>query len=192
LLQIKYIRIGVILSAAIAAAFAPLWSLTSRYDTASVPQQPREAALVLGAALWDGHPSPALQERLDMALHLYRTGRVRLLVLSGGMGNDGITEAEGMKRYLMQHGVKKAHLLLENRSTNTRQNLFYSKELLKKHPIHSVYLVTHDYHMDRALTYARAAGIRAFPAPVHSQVLFTPFYKARECLAILKGWLLNR
>ncbi|MFC4078296.1 YdcF family protein [Salinithrix halophila] len=171
---------------------APFWSRASLYDDVSVSTKPSDAALILGAALWEGKPSPALKERLDMALQLYRRDQVQWLVLSGGVGKSGLSEAEGMKRYLVQQGVKPDHLLLEEQSTRTKENLFFSKRLLRKNNIDQVYLVTHDYHLFRSLAYAKQAGIRAKPAPVHSRVLFTPFYKSRECLAIIKWRMVDR
>jgi uncharacterized SAM-binding protein YcdF (DUF218 family) len=167
----------------------PFWVQTSRYDDVLVSHQSRDAALVLGAALWDSQPSPALTERLQMALYLYNKGQVQWIICSGGIGDDGISEAKGMKRYLVDRGVPPKDLLLEEESTNTEENLRYSKKLLKPNGIQNIYLVTHDYHMYRALALARNTGIPAEPAPVHSQVLFSPYYKARECLSIIKYYL---
>ena len=170
----------------------PWWPRVSRYDEFSIQPRPHTAALVLGAALWDGRPSPALKERLDQALRLYREGWVQYLILSGGMGDDGLTEAEGMKRYLVERGVPPDRLLLEDRSRNTAENIAYSKKILEERNWDRFYLVTHDYHMYRALRYAERAGLDATPAPVHSRVLWTPFFKARECLALIKMFVLER
>ncbi|TCS95952.1 YdcF family protein [Hazenella coriacea] len=162
------------------------WSLTSRYDDLMPDSKHHQAAIVLGAALWDDEPSPALKERLNTALVLYQNQTVDILILSGGLGNDGITEAEGMKNYLVSKGVSEEDLILETGSHNTQENLAHSAKLLEAQQIHDVVLVTHDYHMYRALEYAHRAGISATPAPTHSTVLFMPYHKARECLAILK------
>ncbi len=167
----------------------PLWSRVSQYDDTSIQRRPHAAGLVLGAALWDGRPSPALRERLDQAYELYREGLVQYLILSGGKGDDGLTEAEGMKRYLVERGVPSDRLLLEDQARNTAENIAYSQTILSDRNWNQIYLITHDYHMYRALRLAERAGIDATPAPVHSRVLFTPFYKARECLAIITMWI---
>lgn len=168
------------------------WPSVSRYDASPMPTQNKQAALVLGAALWDDRPSPALKERLDMAMKLYKQKKVRYLVLSGGPEGSGITEAQVMKAYLISHGVPATSLILEDRSRNTEENLRFAKPILNQHHLGEVYLVTHDYHQYRALRYAARVGIQAVPAPVHSQVLWVPYHKARECLALVKLALFSR
>ncbi|MBA4548452.1 YdcF family protein [Thermoactinomyces intermedius] len=166
--------------------FIHLWQWVSRFDHKDPPEEHAEVGIVLGAALWNQQPSPALRERLELALQLYRQGRVDYLILSGGLGNNGITEAEGMKNYLVERGVSPAHLLLEDRSSNTRENLLYSAQIIKRKGFEKITVITHDYHMVRALNYARQAGLKVTASPVHSKVLFLPYHKARECLALIK------
>jgi uncharacterized SAM-binding protein YcdF (DUF218 family) len=177
-------------------ALLPIVSLyvkVSQFDHVDPDGQQRQAAIILGAALWDGKPSPALTERLNMGLRLYKEHKVNHLILSGGLEKwDGISEAEAMKRYLTAHGVPADRLILENRSTDTRENLLYTAAILKKTGWTKLYLVTHDYHMTRALEYARQAGLTVSPAPVHSEVLFTPYHKMRECLGLIKQRVFKR
>ncbi len=184
ILMIFPVIIGLIL-------FISLWSKASLYDDTSIQRnpQPRPAGLVLGAALWDGRPSPALRERLDLAYQMYREGWVQYLILSGGKGDEGPSEAEGMKQYLVEKGIPPDRLLLEDKSRNTAENIANSKKILLERNWNQIYLITHDYHMYRALRLAERAGIDAAPAPVHSRVLFIPFYKTRECLSIIKMWI---
>lgn len=172
--------------------FSPLWNRVSRYDDVSPGAHPLPAGLVLGAALWDDRPSPALKERLNLAHQLYREGMVQYLILSGGKGDDGLTEAEGMKRYLTDLGIPPDRLLLEDQSRNTAENIANSKKILVERNWKRIYLITHDYHMYRALLLAKKEGIDALPAPVHSRVLFIPYHKFRESLALLKMWILEK
>src|SRR5690242_8616129 len=60
----------------------------SRYDHWQIENQHRDAAVVLGASLWHNKPSPALRERLNRALDLYRKGNIDTFILSGGLGNN--------------------------------------------------------------------------------------------------------
>ncbi len=166
-----------------------LYSLVSKYDHIDPDGKKRQVGIVLGAALWDNQPSPALQERLNVAFQLIQQRKVDYLILSGGRGRAAISEAEAMARYLTQRGVSKKQLLLEKESSNTKENFYYSAKIIRQHSFHEVYIITHDYHMHRALTYAKQANINAVPAPVHSTALWTPFHKSRECLAILKQYI---
>lgn len=168
-----------------------LYALTSRFDHVEPDQQKRRVGIVLGAALWNNQPSPALAERLDQAIDLYKKGQIDYLILSGGLGNDQITEAQGMKNYLTQRGLPSNRLILEDQSSNTKENLLHSEQIIRKNKWGEVYLITHDYHMHRALAYAKRAGIQAAPAPVHSSVLWMPYHKTRECLALIKLKMFN-
>ncbi|MGA8941271.1 MAG: YdcF family protein [Thermoactinomyces sp.] len=188
----KWIWIGWLIVFICGGVFLYLWEWVSRYDHVNPPRKHFEAGIVLGAALWNQQPSPALKERLNLALKLYQENRVDYLILSGGLGNNGITEAEGMKNYLLERGVSPAHLILEDQSSNTRENLLNSKRILAKNQWKTVTIITHDYHMVRALNYARQAGIHATASPVHSRVLFLPYHKTRECLALVKQKVFNK
>lgn len=167
-----------------------LYTLASRYDQSNPDGKPRQAGIVLGAALWDNQPSPALKERLQLALQLMKQKKIDYLILSGAHGKATISEAEAMAKYLMDRGIPRDRLILEDQSTNTRENIQNSAKLIQKHAFQEVYIITHDYHMYRAINYAKKAKINAAPAPVHSTVLWAPFHKTRECLAIIKQYLL--
>jgi uncharacterized SAM-binding protein YcdF (DUF218 family) len=164
----------------------------SQYDKTNADNKQRDAAIVLGASLWHNEPSPALRERLNRALQLYRTGKIKYIILAGGLGDDEQqSEAQAMKTYLLGHGVPAEKMILEDKSRNTKENLSNTKFLLNNKPIHSLYLVTHDYHMYRALIYAQQADLRVAPAPAHSTVLFEPYHKLRECAALWKLYLFH-
>ncbi|MCS1351733.1 YdcF family protein [Mechercharimyces sp. CAU 1602] len=171
--------------------FVYVWNLVSAHDETAMPTEKRDVAIVLGAALWEGKPSPALEERLQMALQLYKEKRVDVLLLSGGVGDDGISEAEGMKQYLVEEGVPVGALLLEEQARSTEENLRHARTLMKEKGHHTAYLVTHDYHIYRALKYAHKADVTAKPAAVHSEVLWMGFHKTRESLAVMKGSLFD-
>lgn len=166
-----------------------LWSRVSSYEGTQLEPVPRQGAIILGASLKDSQPGPALKERLDKALELYQRGLAPLLILSGGRPRGRVPEAKGMKEYLMNRGVRKQDLLLEDRSTNTAENLAHTRELLLSRGIRDVYLVTHDYHMYRAVGYARRAGVPVTPAPFATRSLRLSWHKSRECLALIKYFL---
>ncbi|MDQ0416164.1 uncharacterized SAM-binding protein YcdF (DUF218 family) [Croceifilum oryzae] len=159
----------------------------SQYDDTPTPSSHADAGVVLGAALWDGKPSPALVERLEVAVKLYQDQKVDYVIVSGGLEKEGVTEALAMKDYLVQKKIPKERILLEDQSSNTRQNLENTKKLLASTQIDNIVIITHDYHMTRALQYAKQTGLNdSLVAPVHSEVLFLPYHKTRESLALIK------
>lgn len=171
--------------------YTSLYYFASLYDYIDADQKHRQAGIVLGAALWDNEPSPALKERLNLALQLLKQHKIDYLILSGGKGKAKISEAEAMAQYLINRGISKERIILEAKSSNTKENMLYSAKLIQQYGFQEVYIITHDYHMFRALAYARKAKIQAAPAPVHSTVLWPPFHKTRECLAMIKQYLFD-
>ncbi|OXM16468.1 SanA/YdcF family protein [Paenibacillus herberti] len=169
-----------------------LWQITHYDPPNPIPQ--RQAAIVLGAALWNDVPSPGLKERLDLALKLYENGRVDKLIVSGGLDNNGskLTEAQGMRVYLVSKGVPKENILLENRATSTYQNLVFSRQVGEQQGITSYLIVTHEYHAPRALDMARFLGFEdPVVSSVKSKVLNAARNQTRETLAFGK-WQLDK
>lgn len=119
---------------------------------------PHATLLVLGAAQYNGHPSPAFRQRLDHALALYRSGQVQRVVVSGGVGHgDRYSEGQVGLQYLRQRGVPGSALQAETHSRTTLENLRLSRPLLHG----PVTLVTDEAHAARALALAHATGLQA-------------------------------
>lgn len=168
-----------------------LWLINGYSEKEPYPSA--DAGIVLGAALWNDRPSPALKERLDAALALLEGGSIKALVLSGGHGGRASTlsEAEGMRNYLLEQGAPEDKLLLETEATSTFQNLVYSRDLAEEHGFHTFLVITHDYHASRASEIADYADIGAVGvAGVKSQVLNEFYNDSREVLAYTK-WKLD-
>jgi uncharacterized SAM-binding protein YcdF (DUF218 family) len=108
-------------------------------------------------------------DRLTNALWLYRAGRVRRIIISGGSGStepQASTEAAELATLLRLAGVPQRHLLLEERSRNTHENALYTKELLARHPdIKTLVLVTSAFHQRRALGCFAKVGLHPAPFP---------------------------
>ena len=124
-----------------------LWIRVSAFDRKRFVPIPRQGAIILGASLEGHRPSPALKERLAQALELYERDlaphpdpvrRFSPGKHSRSSRDDGICGERGMQ---------KQDLILEDRSTNTAENLIHSRKVLFSHDIQDVYLVTHDFHM---------------------------------------------
>jgi uncharacterized SAM-binding protein YcdF (DUF218 family) len=145
--------------------------------------RPHATLLVLGAAQYNGHPSPAFRRRLDHALALYRAGGVQSIVVSGGVGTgDRYSEGQVGRLYLLKHGVPTHALKAETHSRTTLENLQNSRPLLAR--AGAVTLITDEAHAPRALALARATGLMA---DVSSVPLGAGHwhYRLREKLALL-------
>ena len=125
-----------------------------------------DAAVVLGAAVVDGLPTPVFEERIRHAIDLYQTKRVRVLILTGGVGEgDILAESEVARAYCLAHGVEAEDLAIEKQSHTTYENLIQARTLLTDRGLRRVLIVSDPLHMRRAITEARDIGIDAYPSP---------------------------
>ena len=117
-----------------------------------------DAILILGAAVWADGPSPALRRRTNHAAKLFHDGCAPLIIPCGGMGRHAPAEAVMMQSLLVDAGIPPQVIKLEDRSTNTLENILFAKELV---PGRRVTIVTDQYHGPRALMVARHLGLSA-------------------------------
>ena len=112
--------------------------------------------IIHGAGLLKGRKvSKLLADRIDRAIEVYhRDPAPPMLIPSGGRGSDeDLSEAEAMEQYLLEHGIPKAHIIREDRSRTTRENLLFSKEIIDGRDGPGLTaLVTSNYHVYRALS----------------------------------------
>jgi uncharacterized SAM-binding protein YcdF (DUF218 family) len=153
--------------------------------------RPAGAAVVLGAAQWNGVPSPVLQARLDHALDLYRRGYVKQIILTGGVGSgDTLSEAAAGRQYLLEHGIPADALLLDEEGTTTWKSLQNVAQIARTNGIGTILVVSDRFHMLRALKMARDLGLAAYgsPAqtsPIAAHSLEQARYVVREAWAYL-------
>jgi uncharacterized SAM-binding protein YcdF (DUF218 family) len=125
-----------------------------------------DAAVVLGAAVWSNQVSPVFRERINHAVDLYRSGRVRKIVFTGGQGNrNEPTEAAAARDYAIQNGIPATDILIEQRSHTTYENVVNAKQLADAHGLKKVLIVSDPMHMKRAITMAHNIGLDADPSP---------------------------
>jgi uncharacterized SAM-binding protein YcdF (DUF218 family) len=145
-------------------ALYDVWS-TSRHDEA----RPVDAIVVLGAAQYDGRPSPQLAARLDHALDLYHRGLAPHIFVTGGKQPlDRFTEAASEARYLQDRGVPVAALMREDEGRTSWQSLSAVADTLKGNGLHSVLLVSDPYHSARIKGMATELGLEAYVSPTRS------------------------
>ncbi|RXT05216.1 YdcF family protein [Ammoniphilus sp. CFH 90114] len=166
------------------------WKIVNTWKTSEGVKS--DCLIVLGAAVWNGKPSPAMRERLDVAIELYQNGMAPRIIVSGGVGRGEYSEAEVMRDYLAKQGVPQEDVLIEDRSTSTWENLTFSQDVMKNHGLKSSIIVTHGFHTYRALMMARDIGIKASAEPVMLTPLNVVYYTLRECLALAEYTLKGR
>ncbi|MCE2572983.1 YdcF family protein [Motilimonas eburnea] len=131
--------------------------------------QPAQAALVLGAAVWDGRPSPVFEQRIKHAIKLYHAKQVEKLVFTGGVGEgDSLSEAAVAMEYAIKHGVASDAILVEETSRFTSENLRFAADLMAENQIQFVLLVSDPLHMKRAMMIADDVGVKAAPSPTQT------------------------
>ena len=154
---------------AVAAGLLALWLATVGLVLAAGARpelRPADAILVLGAAQYNGRPSPVLRARLDHALALYRRGLAPRLVLTGGVGaGDTLSEAEVARRYVLRHGVPPEAVLVERQGETSGESVRAAAALMRAYGLESALLVSDRFHMLRLELLARRAGIRPYRAP---------------------------
>ena len=118
--------------------------------------------IVLGAHVSGEEPSRSLKMRLDKAVSYAEKNESTIFVVSGGQGNDEkISEAECMYRYLTTHGVKPSHIVLEDKSTSTFENLTFSKRIIEEREgklSDSIGIISNNFHVFRATRIASKLG----------------------------------
>jgi uncharacterized SAM-binding protein YcdF (DUF218 family) len=131
--------------------------------------RPVDAIVVLGAAQYDGRPSPVLRARLDHAIDLYRSGYSSRLIVTGGVGvGDTVSEAEVAMRYAARQGVDPESILLERGGLSSEESMAAVAELMKGHDLRSALLVSDPFHMLRLRLLALRFGVRAHSSPTRS------------------------
>lgn len=141
------------------------------------------AIVVLGAA----PNSPAIRFRALKGYELYSAGYASQLILSGGLTSvRDESEAQNMNRFLLKQGFS-GHALLEQKSTNTLENLENSKQLVPGAA--SVLVVSDTYHLPRAFLVAKAVGFSrvywSSPASGYYKPAELAWYYGREFVAVL-------
>lgn len=148
--------------------------------------------IVLGAHVNGVRLSKALLERTRRALEYLEKNPKTRAVLSGGQGEgETISEAEAMRRYLEDHGIGRERLILEDRSTNTKENLDFSLALIGdlNAPIG---VVTNHFHVFRGVAIGKKCGCKnIYPIPSRYRSWRLVIYIPREILAIIKDKILG-
>ena len=138
-----------------------VWAQGERDD-----RRPADAIVVLGAAQYDGRPSPLFKARLDHAVELYHAGIAPRLVLTGGKASgDRTTEAASARDYAILHGVPPEAILMDENSRTTLESIRAVGALLRANDLDDAVFVSDRPHMLRVLRMAADDGIEAWGSP---------------------------
>lgn len=141
-----------------------IWAVGDRDDVRKAG-----AIVVLGAAQYDGRPSPVFEARLAHAVELYRAGWAPWLIVTGGKRpGDRTTEAETAQRYAVDHGVPAEAILMEDSGRNTLESLRSVVGILDSKGLHDAVFVSDPSHMLRVLRIARDRGVDGVGSPTRT------------------------
>jgi uncharacterized SAM-binding protein YcdF (DUF218 family) len=139
--------------------------VTSQHDQ----RRPVDAIIVLGAAQYNGRPSPVLRARLDHAIGLYREGYAPLIVVTGGVGRgDTLSEALVGRRYLVAREVPDESVIAQPVGRSTRTSMTAVGQWLHGRGLSRVLLVSDPFHMCRLRLEARRTALEAYTSPTES------------------------
>ncbi len=167
---------GLVIGLAAGAATFQIWRQGS-----SDEQRPADAIVVLGAAQYNGRPSPVFEARLEHAVALWHAGLADAFVVTGGkLPGDRWTEASVAREYAIAHGVPARAIFGEDRAHNTLTSLTEISRQLEQRGMGSAIFVSDPTHMLRILRIARDLGVDAYGSPTTtSPVTADPLRRAQ-------------
>ncbi|MET9404756.1 ElyC/SanA/YdcF family protein [Streptomyces sp. NPDC002935] len=153
--------------------------------TADAPRT--EVAIVFGAGLWKGEPSPYLAHRLDAAAKLYRAGRIDVVLVTGDNSREDYDEPDAMRTYLTSRGVPGRRIVSDYAGFDTWDSCVRARKIFG---VQEAVLISQDFHIRRALALCRAAGVRSYGIGVDAKHDATWYYGGtREIFAAGKAAL---
>jgi uncharacterized SAM-binding protein YcdF (DUF218 family) len=191
---VRFVRLGLKIVGGLAAllflylafTFAQVW-WASRHSTGASAS----AIVVMGAAQYNGHPSPVLKARLDHAAELYQAGRAPMIIVTGGKRpGDRVTQGLTGFDYLRAQGVPEGDIKLEVQGTNSFEELSAAALILQQaNRSPEVLLVSDPYHSLRISQIAEQVGLTPHVSPAHTSSSLRSM--ARETIAVGLGRIIG-
>jgi uncharacterized SAM-binding protein YcdF (DUF218 family) len=165
---LRVVLLGLVGSTAVAGYAAyRIWDQGGRDE-----RRAADAIVVMGAAQYDGRPSPLFAARLDHAIALYHDGLApRMIVTGGKREGDRTTEAASARAYAIRHDVPDDAILAEDTSRTTLQSIRGVAALMDDEDLSSAVFVSDPTHMLRVLRMAADSGIDAYGSPTRTSPL---------------------
>ncbi len=147
----------------------------------------KKVILVLGARVWsDGQLSQMLQDRVDVAIELYKAKKVDKILMSGDNGRKDYDEVGAMKNYAVSKGVNAKDIFKDHAGFDTYDSMYRAKAIFG---IEDMYISTQEYHLKRAVYIAEKLGVEA-NGIIADKYIYPKmtYYKMRESIAIVKDF----
>ena len=184
-LKIAFVLVGA-LALYLVVTFVQVWRAAGRDQAREV-----DAIVVLGAAQYDGRPSPVLRARLDHAAELFERGMADEVVVTGGkQTGDRLTEAAVSAEYLIRQGVPEAAILREVQGRSSWQQLAAAARFLKRRGSTRVLLVSDGFHAARIAAIAEELGLEGYTSPAPGSPISGAEklpYLGKETVAVAAG-----
>ncbi|OIK02598.1 hypothetical protein BIV25_03195 [Streptomyces sp. MUSC 14] len=178
-----------VMAVCVLALLPVTWLYASTADrlrtAADVPAA--KVAVVFGAGLWNGEPSPYLAHRLDAAAALYRAGRVKVVLVTGDNSRKDYDEPDAMRAYLSRHGVPAGRVVRDYAGFDTWDSCVRARKIFG---VEGAVLISQSFHIRRAVALCEAAGVTSYGVGVAENHDVTWYYGGtREVFAAGKAVL---
>lgn len=184
----RTVRIACIAALTAAVLLAVLAAVISIFmiSAANHPPDGDTTVIVLGCKVRGEEPSLMLRQRIMAAYRYLDQNPSAMCIVSGGQGADElISEAESMKRVLVEQGIDEERIILEDRSTGTDENIRFSLEKMNEYGISgSVTIVTNEFHQLRAKLIADKYGLESYSVSARTSLWLLPTYWLREWFGV--------
>jgi uncharacterized SAM-binding protein YcdF (DUF218 family) len=166
---VRVFKWGTLVGFALLISLSIYWSYLYRQIRDSAVRdeaQPADAIVVLGAAQYNGRPSPVLKARLDHAYELYKQRYSQAIITTGSYGPDpNFSEAHVSTQYLVQHGVDIANIITEQGSGSTYDSIRAAAGLMHAKGWRTALVVSDGFHLFRIKTMFHDNGVLAYTSP---------------------------
>ena len=159
--------ITVLISAAVlllAVIFGPNFIVVSKAKNDIISLEEAESladtycAVILGAGVRNGKPTPMLKDRLLTGIELYKSGAVKKLIMSGDHGSEDYDEVNIMKSFAVDNGVPDEDIFMDHAGFSTYETVYRAKEIFEAD---NIIIVSQEYHLYRALYIAEKLDVKA-------------------------------
>ena len=117
-----------------------------------------DCAVILGAGVRDGKPTPMLRDRLLTVIELYKSGAAKKLIMSGDHGSEEYDEVNIMKSFAVENGIPDSDIFMDHAGFSTYETVYRAKEIFEAD---NIIIVSQEYHLYRALYIAKKLGVKA-------------------------------